>query len=58
MGWYGLIPQYVGQGVTVMDQRVRFIAEYLNGYRHDRPSLNAVIPKHGEKCNLCTWNKV
>ena len=32
MGWYGLIPQDVGQGVTVMDQRVRFIAEYLEGY--------------------------
>jgi hypothetical protein len=32
MGWYGLIPQDVGQGVTVMDQRIRFIAEYLSGY--------------------------
>lgn len=27
-----LIPQDVGQGVTVMDQSIRFIAEYLNGY--------------------------
>ena len=32
MGWYGLIPQDVGQGVTVMNQRVCFIAEYLKGY--------------------------
>jgi transposase InsO family protein len=32
MCWYGLIPQDVGQGVTIMDQRVRFIAEYLNGF--------------------------
>jgi hypothetical protein len=27
VGWYGLIPQDVGQGVTVMDQRIRFISE-------------------------------
>jgi hypothetical protein len=31
MGWYGLIPQDVEQGVTIMDQRIRFISEYLNG---------------------------
>jgi hypothetical protein len=33
MSWYGLIPQdVVGQEVTVMDQRIRFISEYLDGY--------------------------
>jgi hypothetical protein len=36
MGW---------KGVTIMDQRIRFIAEYLNGYF--RQSFGV---RHKEKC--------
>jgi hypothetical protein len=32
MSWYGLIPQDVGKGVTITDQRIRFISEYLDRY--------------------------
>jgi len=24
MGWYGSIPQRMGQGITIMDQRARY----------------------------------
>ncbi len=34
------------------------IEDVIEQCRYSRPSLNAAIPKHEEKCPLCLWDKV